>query len=180
MGRVFNPDLEIQNMITEIKKYFVQNGGKTTKAIICISGGKDSTIAAALLVRALGAENVLGVLMPCGESFAPVIKEAKLLNKPITTIMDTWHDGKLTSDTFKGIEISQNNIILSAIKRSEDGLGTVIRLYETDGKNTEVTVSGTVMPRELKTNFTPYSVKTFYIKDNETEWQEVLFTEYVE
>jgi hypothetical protein len=25
MGRVFNPELEIQNMITEIKKYFVQN-----------------------------------------------------------------------------------------------------------------------------------------------------------
>lgn len=120
------------------------------------------------------------ILMPCGESFAPVIKEAKLLNKPITTIMDTWHDGKLSPDTFKGIEISENNIILSAIKRSEDGLGTVIRLYETDGKNTEVTVSGTVMPKELKTNFTPYSVKTFYIKDNETEWQEVLFTEYVE
>ena len=67
MGRVFNPDLEIQNMITEIKKYFVQNGGETTKAIIGISGGKDSTIAAALLVRALGAENVFGVLMPCGE-----------------------------------------------------------------------------------------------------------------
>jgi NAD+ synthase len=67
MGRVFNPELEIQNMITEIKKYFVQNGGKTTKAIIGISGGKDSTIAAALLVRALGAENVFGVLMPCGE-----------------------------------------------------------------------------------------------------------------
>lgn len=66
MGRVFNPELEIQNMITEIKKYFVQNGGKTTKAIIGISGGKDSTIAAALLCRALGSENVLGVLMPCG------------------------------------------------------------------------------------------------------------------
>lgn len=67
MGRVFNVELEIQNMITEIKKYFVQNGGETTKAIIGISGGKDSTIAAALLVRALGAENVFGVLMPCGE-----------------------------------------------------------------------------------------------------------------
>lgn len=67
MGRVFNAELEIQNMITEIKKYFVQNGGETTKAIIGISGGKDSTIAAALLVRALGAENVFGVLMPCRE-----------------------------------------------------------------------------------------------------------------
>ena len=66
MGRVFNPELEIQNMITEIKKYFVQNGGKTTKAIIGISGGKDSTIAAALLVRALGADRVIGVKMPNG------------------------------------------------------------------------------------------------------------------
>lgn len=120
------------------------------------------------------------VLMPCGDDFAPVIKEAKLLNKPVTTIMDTWHDGKFNADTFKGIEISQDNIMLSAIKRSEDGFGTVIRLYETDGKNTEVTVSGAVMPATLKVNFTPYSVKTFYIKDNETEWQEVLFTEYAE
>ena len=67
MGRVFDAELEIQYMITEIKKYFVKNGGKTTKAVIGISGGKDSTIAAALLVRALGAENVFGVLMPCGE-----------------------------------------------------------------------------------------------------------------
>ena len=36
------------------------------KAIIGISGGKDSTIAAALCVRALGAENVVGVMMPNG------------------------------------------------------------------------------------------------------------------
>ena len=34
---------------------------------IGISGGKDSTIAAALLVRAFPQENVFGVLMPCGE-----------------------------------------------------------------------------------------------------------------
>ena len=36
------------------------------KAIIGISGGKDSTIAAALCVRALGADRVVGVLMPQG------------------------------------------------------------------------------------------------------------------
>lgn len=37
------------------------------KAIIGISGGKDSTIAAALCVEALGAGRVIGVLMPQGE-----------------------------------------------------------------------------------------------------------------
>ena len=49
-----------------IKTYFRDNGTPDTKAIIGISGGKDSTIAAALLVRALGADRVIGVLMPEG------------------------------------------------------------------------------------------------------------------
>lgn len=49
-----------------IQNYFRDNGTPDTKAIIGISGGKDSTIAAALLVRALGADRVIGVLMPEG------------------------------------------------------------------------------------------------------------------
>ena len=52
--------------ITEwIKNYFAKNG-PNAKAVIGISGGKDSTIAAALCVRALGKDRVIGVLMPCG------------------------------------------------------------------------------------------------------------------
>lgn len=51
-------------VIAWIKDYFKDN--KDGKAIIGISGGKDSTIAAALCVEALGADRVIGVLMPCG------------------------------------------------------------------------------------------------------------------
>lgn len=40
------------------------SGGKT--AVIGISGGKDSSVVAALCVKALGKENVVGVLMPDG------------------------------------------------------------------------------------------------------------------
>ena len=47
-----------------IKNYFKDN--PDGKAIIGISGGKDSTIAAALCVEALGADRVVGVLMPNG------------------------------------------------------------------------------------------------------------------
>ena len=65
--KVINAEAEIQHMIDEIKRYFVENGNKDTKAVIGISGGKDSTIAAALLVRALGPERVFGVLMPDGD-----------------------------------------------------------------------------------------------------------------
>ena len=64
--KVINAEEEIQHIVDEIKKYFVKNGNENTKAVIGISGGKDSTIAAALLVRALGSERVIGVMMPEG------------------------------------------------------------------------------------------------------------------
>lgn len=47
-----------------IKDYF--DGNPDGKAIIGISGGKDSTVAAALCVEALGADRVIGVMMPNG------------------------------------------------------------------------------------------------------------------
>ncbi len=49
-----------------IRKFFDENG-PGCNAVIGISGGKDSSVAAALCVRALGRERVIGVLMPRGE-----------------------------------------------------------------------------------------------------------------
>lgn len=49
-----------------IRKFFEENG-PDCNAVIGISGGKDSSIAAALCVEALGKDRVIGVLMPCGE-----------------------------------------------------------------------------------------------------------------
>ena len=49
-----------------IKDFFEKNG-KNCNAIIGISGGKDSSVAAALCVEALGKDRVIGVLMPQGE-----------------------------------------------------------------------------------------------------------------
>ncbi|MBR6071864.1 MAG: NAD(+) synthase [Acholeplasmatales bacterium] len=52
-------------VIKWIKDYFNENG-KGCKAIVGISGGTDSSVVASLCVEALGKENVIGVLMPCG------------------------------------------------------------------------------------------------------------------
>lgn len=49
-----------------IQDWFSENG-KGCNAVIGISGGKDSSVAAALCVKALGKERVFGVLMPQGE-----------------------------------------------------------------------------------------------------------------
>lgn len=62
----FDPAEQVDVIVNFIKQYFVDNGNPNTKAVIGISGGKDSTIAAALLVRALGADRVIGVRMPNG------------------------------------------------------------------------------------------------------------------
>lgn len=62
----FDPAQQVAAIESFIKNYFVENGSPDTKAVIGISGGKDSTIAAALLVRALGADRVIGVKMPNG------------------------------------------------------------------------------------------------------------------
>lgn len=60
----FDAHLEIKHIVSHIRHYFAENGNPNTKAVIGISGGKDSTVAAALLVEALGKDRVVGVLMP--------------------------------------------------------------------------------------------------------------------
>ena len=64
---VYNFDAEktTEELIAWIKAWFDKNG-KDCNAIIGISGGKDSTIAAALCAKALGKDRVIGVLMPDG------------------------------------------------------------------------------------------------------------------
>ena len=49
-----------------IKDFFEQNG-KDCMAVVGISGGKDSSVVAALCVEALSKDRVIGVLMPQGE-----------------------------------------------------------------------------------------------------------------
>lgn len=58
--------LKVKNeIVIWIKEWFEQNG-LGCNAVVGISGGKDSSVVAALCVEALGAERVVGVLMPNG------------------------------------------------------------------------------------------------------------------
>ena len=55
-----------ENLVQWIRDWFEING-PDCNAVIGISGGKDSTIVAALCVKALGKDRVIGVMMPDGE-----------------------------------------------------------------------------------------------------------------
>lgn len=61
---MFDAEKKLDELIVEIREWFQKNGPQAT-AVLGISGGKDSTVAAAVLARALGKDRVLGVMMPC-------------------------------------------------------------------------------------------------------------------
>ena len=59
----FDVKKETANVVKWIQDFFKENG-KGCNAVLGISGGKDSSVAAALCVKALGKDRVFGVLMP--------------------------------------------------------------------------------------------------------------------
>lgn len=62
---MFNVNTVTEQVINWIRDWFEENG-KGCNAVIGISGGKDSSVVAALCVEALGKDRVIGVLMPNG------------------------------------------------------------------------------------------------------------------
>lgn len=114
----FDVKKEVDNIIKFIREYYQQNnlGG----AILGISGGKDSAVVAALMVRALGSENVIGVTMPCHSKIEDKI-DAKLvsdyygfnlINFDITDVFDTFKDelAKLGEFTLEDVKNSDINL----------------------------------------------------------------------
>lgn len=63
---MFNAKKVKDECVEWIREFFEKNG-KGCNAVLGISGGKDSSVAAALCAQALGKDRVIGVLMPCGE-----------------------------------------------------------------------------------------------------------------
>ena len=109
------------DVINWIKDYYKDN--PDGKAIIGISGGKDSTIAAALCVEALGADRVVGVLMPNGPQI-DIADSKEVCNMlgitPLTinigltctTLMD-WIAGSFTFEPHKKKYINTINEVIN-------------------------------------------------------------------
>ncbi len=101
--------LKVKNDIVQWIKDWFEVNGKGCKGVVGISGGKDSSVVAALLVEALGKENVVGVLMPKGEQFDINVSEALveyLGIKSYTVNIKDAYDGLYNEFQKCGVEIT--------------------------------------------------------------------------
>lgn len=127
---MFNAEKVKNECVEWIRRFFEENG-KGCNAVVGISGGKDSSIVAALCVEALGKDRVIGVLMPCGEQHD--IDMAQLLVehldiKNYTINIKAAVDGLKSSMPFEMSAQTQTNIpprvrmtTLYAVAQSHNG-----------------------------------------------------------
>ncbi len=127
---MFNAEKVKNECVQWIRDFFEKNG-KGCNAIVGISGGKDSSIVAALCVEALGRDRVIGVLMPNGEQ-ADIDKALMLVDflkikHYIVNIKDAV-DGLIKSIPFELSEQSLTNLpprirmsTLYAVSQSNNG-----------------------------------------------------------
>jgi len=83
--RKIDIEREAKDICSFIKDYCKING--FDKVVIGISGGIDSAVSAALAVRALGRENVLGVLMPSSDSHPASLEDGL----KVVAALQIWH-----------------------------------------------------------------------------------------
>ena len=109
----FDVKTTTENAVQWIRDWFEQNG-KGCNAVIGISGGKDSSIVAALCVQALGKDRVIGVLMPNGEQSDIDCSKQLVAHLGIPFYICNIKkavDGVLESLQQSGVEISRQTIV---------------------------------------------------------------------
>lgn len=125
--------LKVKNQCVEWIRNFFEENGKGCNAIVGISGGKDSSIAAALCVEALGKDRVIGVLMPQGRQhdidMAYLLVNHLGIKHYVVNIKDTVdalirnmpEDMEITSQTLQNIPPRMRMTTLYAISQSNNG-----------------------------------------------------------
>ena len=99
---------KVKNEIVEwIRNWFDENG-KDAKAVVLISGGKDSTIVGKLMIESLGKENVIGLLLPNG-----IQKDINVAIDVVKYLDIKYHVCNIESMVNDGLNLVSNEISVS-------------------------------------------------------------------
>jgi len=97
---------------------------------------------------------------------AQTVRHASELCAPPTVVLETSHPGPLPQ-TNSFLAIESGSVALGALKRAEDGDGTIVRLYETDRTATTARVKMAAWGRSVEMTLSPCEVKTLRAPDDD-------------
>lgn len=151
---MFNPEKTKNECVAWIREFFEENG-PGCNAVIGISGGKDSSVVAALCVEALGKERVIGVLMPNGEQSDIDMAQLLVKHLGIKSYTVNIHDGveglksaigenlskqatinlppRIRMSTLYAVSQSNNGRVANTCNLSEDWVGYSTRYGDSVG-----------------------------------------------
>lgn len=157
MSTNFDAESVKNDIVKWIREWFLKNGNGCN-AIVGISGGKDSSVVAALCCEALGRDRVIGVLMPKGvqpdidmaqllvkhlniRSYTVNIQEAydaiiKQLEKSALSISEQTRinlSPRIRMTTLYAIAQSENGRVANTCNLSEDWVGYATRYGDSAG-----------------------------------------------
>lgn len=146
---------QVKNACVDWIRAFFEKNGANCNAVIGISGGKDSSVAAALCAEALGKDRVIGVLMPCGEQadieasyhlvrhlgikhYVVNIQDAveglkKALPMPLSVQSATNLPPRIRMATLYAVSQSCNGRVVNTCNLSEDWVGYSTRYGDAAG-----------------------------------------------
>lgn len=125
----FDP-VEVRDMLVA-GIHRIARQGKFSKVVIGISGGKDSTVTAALCVRALGKENVYGVLLPDGQQ-ADIDDSIAVCHalgmSHITVNIRDMHEDLFRGVDFANCVLGDNNFVVNYSKEADINVAPRLRM----------------------------------------------------
>jgi alpha-mannosidase len=99
---------------------------------------------------------------------ARMVQKALELNLSPEIVVETYHAGFLPP-SLQGMVVSSPDVVATVFKRSEDGVGYVVRVYETTGRAVTSEFAVPILGRSWTASFRPLEIKTFLIPDDTAE-----------
>lgn len=130
----------------------------------------------------LGIQYMKYLLLPhaAGWQESGIVKRSEELLNPPIVVQETFHAGVLPLK-MRNAEISDDRVMMTALKPGEDGEGIIVRCRETCGEPCKTRIRLMFCNREWDAAFGPFEIKTFLVRDGreiaETDLLERITTE---
>jgi alpha-mannosidase len=110
-------------------------------------------------------------LLPHGGDWraAGTVRAAAELLQPPVALLESCHDGPLPPSMSHAAVTGADNVVITVLKRAEDGEGHVVRGYETAGAPATARIDLAFLGRTVTAEFAPHEIKTLLVRDDAVE-----------